>query len=50
LKLRQKGAQRVHMKEALPWLVWWARCASLRNFCPALAALVRTPCTLFQFI
>jgi hypothetical protein len=28
------------MKEALPWLVCWARFASLRNFSPALAALV----------
>jgi hypothetical protein len=32
--------QQVHMKGVLSWLVHWARCASTRDFCPALAALV----------
>ncbi len=38
--VRQMGTQQVHMKGVLSWLVHWARCASTRDFCPALAALV----------
>ncbi len=35
------GAQGVHMKEVLSWLVRWAPRASTRDFYPALAALDR---------
>ncbi len=35
------GTQRVQKKGVLPWLVRWALHAGTRDFCPALAALVR---------
>jgi hypothetical protein len=41
--LRQMGTHEVlyiYMKGVLPWLVRWACRFSIRNFCPALAALV----------
>jgi hypothetical protein len=39
------------MHKVLPWLVRWALCARIRDFCPALADLYFFPhCTLFQFI
>jgi hypothetical protein len=34
------GTQGVHLKEGLPWLVHWAQLAGIRDFCPALAALI----------
>ncbi len=34
------GGLKSTYEQALPWLVCWARCASLSNFYPALAALV----------
>ncbi len=39
--------QQVHMKGFLSWLVRWARCASPRDFCPALAAVVGSVKNLF---
>jgi hypothetical protein len=42
LKLRQMGTERVQMKGALPWLVYWALHASTRGFCLASAALLGT--------
>jgi hypothetical protein len=34
------GTHGVHRKGVLPWLLRWACRAGIRNFCPALAALV----------
>jgi hypothetical protein len=36
----QIGTLGVQMQEVLPWLVRWALRAGMRDFCPALAALV----------
>jgi hypothetical protein len=41
------GTQRVQMKGALPWLVRWACRVGTRDFCPALAALVRPVKSIF---
>ncbi len=40
LELRQMGTEGVHMKGVLPWSVRWAPRAGIRDFGPALAALV----------
>jgi hypothetical protein len=54
---RVAPAQSVQMNWVLPWLVRWACCAGTKDFCSALAALVRPSIkyfyshrTLFQFL
>jgi hypothetical protein len=44
------GAQWVQMRGFLPWLVRWTRCACTRDFCTALAALVRPQTSAKYFV
>jgi hypothetical protein len=41
------GDSRSTNERVFPWLVRWAHCAGTRDFCPALAALVRSVQNIF---